>query len=150
MASDRPPRRRVAISFKDDPGKTKQEFIDDSNINVIVKRWLKGQFVPLQNAQPLYGDFSNVDDYLTAVNNVRQAQAEFDALPSAIRNRFQNDPAQLISFLADPNNQAEAEEIGLVDKGVPINTPPDGGGAPVPANTESGGDSPPPPVTGGE
>jgi phage internal scaffolding protein len=65
---------------------------------------------------PRYGDFSGIGDYHTALNRVIAAQDEFEGLPAQIRARFDNDPANLIEFLGNENNRAEAEELGLVEK----------------------------------
>ena len=40
----------------------------------------------------------------------------FDNLPSDVRNRFNNNPAQLLDFVADPENKEEAIELGLLPK----------------------------------
>ncbi len=42
-----------------------------------------------------------------------EAQENFMRLPANIRKRFDNDPAQLIEFINDPNNLDEAINIGL-------------------------------------
>jgi len=39
----------------------------------------------------------------------------FSQMPSAIRKRFNNDPAELIKFVLDPKNREEAIKIGLID-----------------------------------
>jgi len=42
------------------------------------------------------------------------------ALPSDVRKRFSNDPAELIDFLADKKNDEEAIKLGLkIKKNVP-------------------------------
>lgn len=73
-----------------------------------------GQITHFNTSVPRYGDFSNVDDYLGALNSVKAAQEAFQALPSGLRKRFENDPAQLIAFFDDPENQDEAVALGLI------------------------------------
>lgn len=95
---------------------SQQEACDVNNI--LAKYAATGQLSHVTGQNPLYGDFSNVDDYLTAVQNVQAAREAFMELPSAVRNRFRNDPGELIGFLEQAqSDQAvydEAVELGLV------------------------------------
>lgn len=108
---------RVRPKINCEPGssRTKQSFKDECDINILTGRWLDGVPMPAATQTPQYGDFSNADDYLTAVNKLNAANEQFNALPSKIRNRFDNEPGQLINFLADPANQEEAVHLGLAD-----------------------------------
>ncbi len=106
-------RERVAITFTGS-GRTKQSFLDECDVNFIMNKWKRtGELPPGNPRPPTYGDFSNVDDYLQAQNSIAEADQAFAALPSWVRNRFQNSPAELIDFLADARNQAEADKLGL-------------------------------------
>lgn len=134
--------RRVTISFAGDPGKTQQHFRDDANINILIKRFLKGKAFPMPDGMGLYGDFSNVPDYQTAQMLLLNAQSQFDALPSSIRNRFNNKPAELVAWVADPDNLDEARDLGLLPQ-----APKDGEGALAPA-TPPGAETPPAPPRG--
>jgi len=49
-------------------------------------------------------------------NQLLQAQADFMDLPAKIRQRFNNNPAELIAFLQSPSNVDEAVELGLMEK----------------------------------
>lgn len=86
------------------------------NINTIVAKARKGQYVPPSRGEPMYGDFTNADDYLGCQLRVMHAQEMFMELPSTIRNRFRNDPAELIEFCNDPENEQEARELGILPK----------------------------------
>lgn len=98
-----------------DQSLTQQSFKEESDINTIVERFgLTGQ-LPDNVLPPQYGDFTGVVDYHSAMNAVAQAGEAFDALPAVMRARFGNDPANLIAFLEDPSNQAEAVSLGLVN-----------------------------------
>jgi phage internal scaffolding protein len=100
----------------EEPSLAQQHYKDECDINTILERFNITGLVPQSPLSPRYGDFSGIGDYHTALNRVIAAQDEFEALPAQIRARFDNDPAQLIEFLADENNRPEAEELGLVDK----------------------------------
>lgn len=97
-----------------DESLTQQSFKDEADINTIVRRFgLTGQ-LPTDLQMPVSGDFTGISDYHTAMNMVLAAQDEFLRVPADVRARFQNDPAQLMAFLDDPANRAEAESLGLV------------------------------------
>jgi len=99
---------------------TQQQFRDECDVGNIMKRFEQtGQIMTGANGAK-YGDFSDVDDYHTALNKINEARESFMELPAQIRKRFSNDPGQLIDFLNDGNNLEEAIKLGLVD---PINPP---------------------------
>ncbi|MCL4147298.1 UNVERIFIED_CONTAM: hypothetical protein GTU68_015673 [Idotea baltica] len=79
-------------------------------------KWqLTGQ-EPESSVNLQYGDFSNLPDYQTAFNAVLDANASFNALPSAVRARFNNDPAQFVEFASDPSNSDVLVDLGLAEK----------------------------------
>lgn len=96
------------------PTRAQQQFKDECDINTIAARFgLTGQ-MPLVVNLPQYGDFTSVTDYQTALNSVLAAQASFMALPPNIRERFANDPQNLLLFVSDDANIPEARELGLL------------------------------------
>lgn len=102
-----------------EPSMTKQSFKDECDINVILARYENtGMYYdPLTtrgSRAPLFDDFTAVPDYMDAQNFVIEAGEMFDALPSRIRKRFDNSPAQLLEFLADSANVSEAISLGLI------------------------------------
>lgn len=116
------PHRRVQTSFLEvtDNGEfvpqktmTDQSFKEESDINNVLRR---GGVIPPDPNQLNFLDLSNVDDYHSAVNLVMQVNDIFDDLPSKVRDRFRNDPEEVLKFIEDPNNKAEAAELGLIDK----------------------------------
>lgn len=104
------------VDFGDEPSLAIQSAADECDINLIIERANRGILPAVNQRAPQFGDFSEVPDYQTAYNAVVAAQAEFEALPARVRERFGNDPAKLLSFLADPANREEAEILGLVDR----------------------------------
>lgn len=96
---------------------TQQHFKEECDIDRILKKYSETGFLvdPLAQRRPAqWGDFSSVADYQAAMNKLVSVQESFDALPSRLRDRFKNDPMQMLAFLEDPNNRKEAEELGLV------------------------------------
>lgn len=93
---------------------THQSFRDDADINNIVANVGTLELAPGQGPkQPLYGDFSEVEDFQTSLEVVRQAQEQFDSLEGAVRARFGNNPAQFLDFVHNPANRAEMVSLGL-------------------------------------
>lgn len=91
----------------------------DADINEIVRRFgITGQ-LPDNFNPPQYGDFTEISDYRSALQAVRDAAESFMEMPAELRARFQNDPGHLIDFLADQANRSEAVSLGLL-KDVPL------------------------------
>jgi phage internal scaffolding protein len=99
----------------EEPTRAQQHHKDECDINVILERFGKTGQVPVNAISGTYGDFSGVHDYHTAMNALIAAESEFAALPAQLRNKFANDPANLVQFLDNPENRAEAEKLGLVN-----------------------------------
>lgn len=119
----------TGIAFDPDEGLTIQHFRDECDINTIVKRFgLTGE-LPQNLSMPTYGDFRGISDYQTALNLVMEANRNFMTLPAELRARFENDPQQLLAFLDDEKNRAEAIELGLVKAPPPAPPPPAEGGS---------------------
>ncbi len=96
------------------PSLTKQSFKDECDVNRIMKNFEKtGHVDHLNNRAKLYGDFANAEDYHSSVNLVMDAQKSFDALPSEVRLRFDNQPAKFLEFANNPENMEELKTLGL-------------------------------------
>lgn len=97
------------------PTLTRQSDKDDCDINVMMARYEATGVEPRVNPrQPQWGDFSDVPSYQDALNIVRQADEDFMLLSAEVRDRFGNDPAQMLRFLEDEANRDEAVKLGLV------------------------------------
>jgi len=110
------------------PSMTKQEFMDECDIHKILSEFkVTGQIRHLaaNAAAAVYTDLANLPDYQTALNTVIEGEAAFASLPSTLRNRFDNNPAEFIRFMSDPANQDEAIKLGLAtDNRPPPEAPP--------------------------
>jgi phage internal scaffolding protein len=94
---------------------TKQSFKDDCDINVLLKRYQEtGLLDGVRDAAPQYLDATTLD-FQEAQFLVAQAHSVFAALPSQVRERFDNDPASLLQFVHDPANLEESIALGFVD-----------------------------------
>lgn len=105
---------RVQVVFSE-PSQTQQHFKDDTDINIILKRnpdITQCQYVN-HIGQATYGDFSDVAEYREAFDRVLEAEEQFAELPSSVRDRFSNDPAQFLEFALDSKNLDEMVKMGL-------------------------------------
>lgn len=98
-----------------EPTRAQQQFIEECDINTIVRRFgLTGQ-LPENLRVPVEGDFTGVTDFQSAMNLIRQAEAAFMELPADVRTRFRNDPHELVAFVSDPANLEEARKLGIAN-----------------------------------
>lgn len=118
------PPRNSDISFEGELSMTQQQFKDESDINNIVDynmRYKDPAFITkltlagkISQAQPIYGDFSEVQDYRHSLEVMEQAQKQFNALPAKVRARFNNNPADMLAFVENPDNALECVSLGLM------------------------------------
>lgn len=108
--------KRLIEPFNDD-GRTIQSQQSATDINQLLKHYFKtGTFTHVAHEVPSYGDFSNAKDFLSCMVQVKETERLFMECSSAVRVRFEHDPAQMLEFLADPANEREAIELGLMPK----------------------------------
>lgn len=99
---------------------TRQEFAAEADINNIMSKYAAGLApIPSGDRTPLFGDFSDIGDYQSNMQRMIDAQEQFMQLPSKIREKFRNDPGELLEFLADESNRDEAIKIGLINNPKP-------------------------------
>jgi len=136
-------RPRMSKSFSG-PSLAKQSFKKECDINHIMSKYLKTGLVNhVAKYNGKYGETLPIDfDYQDACNAVLEAQEIFMSVPSDLRRKFNNDPAEFLSFVNDPANAEEMYELGLANR--PSSDPtPDGqkspSGEPVepPADVEN-------------
>lgn len=116
------------------PSLTKAEFARDADLNELVRRFgISTGNIPVAALDPsYYGDLSDVPDLRTALDRVGEAKERFQALPAAIRQRFNHSPGQFYDWIHNAENWQEAQGMGLLtikssspeDKTAPTPTPP--------------------------
>lgn len=120
-----------------EPSLTKQDQADSCDINRIIRQYSATGVWTHVNERAAQGVFTDLPagfEYQDALNIIVQGEAAFEALPSSVRERFMNDPARFLAFMADPANQDEAISMGLATRKEPPAEPV----------------APPAPPTGGE
>lgn len=150
------PKLRIQQHFAAD-GRTKQSFKAECDINNIMARYLKTGV--LEHVRQNVGQYLDVTgaDFQAAQELVAGAHSMFHSLPSAIRTKFDNDPAEFLEFMENPRNAEEARELGLLPPLPEQATPLQGGVATTqpaastqaPAVSPPGGDTATPPAKPG-
>jgi len=108
-----------SISFPANSRWTKQSFKDECDINTIMSRYQSTGEMPVINERaPQYLDATGMD-FQDMQNKVVEAQNLFNDLPSSLRNRFHNDPAEFLEFCGDPANRDEMSKLGLLKNPAP-------------------------------
>lgn len=116
--------KRVYTDYGETESLTEQQHVDKVDVNQIIKRYRSGhEITHLNKKAGVYADLSQMQDYNVMLNQIMNANQAFDDLPAELRSRFNNNPAELIQFLADPKNSDEAVKLGLVEpKAQPVKT----------------------------
>lgn len=104
-----------------EPTLTQQQFKDDADLNVLVKRFgLDKITLPSLAMDPkYYGDVSDVPDLRTVLDIANEARNRFMDLPAELRSRFHNSPAELWEFVNDPVNAEASVKLGLLHRPPP-------------------------------
>lgn len=103
---------------------TQQHFREEVDVNTIMRRFGVTQELPLGPATGIYGDFTGITDYESAVERIEGARNAFMQLPAEVRERFDNDPGKLIAA-AEVMPPEEFEALFSGDSGG-VETPPPG------------------------
>ena len=102
-------------TFKSDSyedGRTKQSFKDSTDINKILYQAQRtGTISHLQAHGGIYGDFSDIDDLLTAHARLERGKEVFDQLPSEIKREFDQDVGAFFRFVNDPANKDDLAKL---------------------------------------
>ena len=119
--ADRPSITRPTL----DTGKglTKQSHRDETNINYIMAKYQRTGIIDfVSKHQPEYMSVTETD-FQTAMNTVQSASEAFADLPSQLRKKFNNDPAEFLEFVHDPANLEEMYDLKLANRPAPPPAP---------------------------
>lgn len=89
------------------PTLVQQQFQDEVDINTIVRRFGLTRSMPSGPAGGVYGDFTGIEDYASAVAAIQRAQDGFMKLSPQVRERFGNDPERIITLAQEVSNEEE-------------------------------------------
>ena len=100
-------------SFTD--GLTEQHHTDTCDINKILAQFMETGIMPQTNANPQYGDVSDVD-FTQMQNQLATAKTLFEELPEQVKDRFNNEMHTFLHFAENPDNLPEMVDMGLAVK----------------------------------
>lgn len=110
-------RRKKFQTKVDGESLTVQADKDRCCVNKIVAQYRKtGLVTHVANAEGRYVDVVDAGDFQEAMNTVAYGQQSFEALPSDIRKRFNNDPVEFFKFATDAENIPELIKLGLAEE----------------------------------
>lgn len=85
-----------------------QQFKDEVDINTVVRRYGITAGMPFGPDGGMYGDFSGIVDYESAMALIKDTDARFMRIPAELREKFNNNPGMLVRFAQ--NSSAEEFE----------------------------------------
>lgn len=117
---------RPVRKFPKGPEMTKQSFKDQCDINRIMASYAKTGVIAHMRDPGTYENLPDSMDYHHAMNVVTKSREAFEALPANLRDRFVNEPQQLLRFLGNTDNKDEAIKLGLIPRPKPPEAPQEG------------------------
>lgn len=117
------------VVFNKEPSMTRQEFMEECDINALMKRY-EGHVIGgpgnLAPVVPVYVDWTQMPtDLMNYMDRMFEAENAFMTLPAVVRKEFDNSAAAFVEFAADPGNLDQMRSWGLA--------PPVAAGASAPA-----------------
>lgn len=119
-----------------DPGTemlTQQHLKEEVDVNNIVRRFGLSE-LPRWSREGVYGDFTGISDYESAREKIASVDRAFMSLPADIRDRFRNDPAELVRFAESVSEdefeaamapEASSEPAAPAPAAAPVSNPPE-------------------------
>lgn len=96
------------------PTMAKQSMAAECDINLIMAKYEKtGLISHVKEHGGTYGNFISDVDYHNGCNAIIAAQNMFESLPAGVRKKFDNDPANFLAFVQDPDKEKDLIEMGL-------------------------------------
>lgn len=111
-------RKKVTLDCSVDDLLTEQSHKDEVNINNIVKRHgidMIQKVAQLNQGEYLMDDIPT-NDFMESMNIVLKAQQTFSQLPSEVRKQFNNQPAEFMDFVQNPDNGQALVDMGLAQR----------------------------------
>lgn len=100
--------RRITLdcSAKTSGGGADQSQKNASDVNTIMEQYVRTGHLPSQiQSEPRFIDNTLIPDLETAFEITQNAYNQFKTLPPEVRKAMGNDPANLESYIQDPQNQ---------------------------------------------
>ena len=109
-------RKRTKLICKD-KSLTQQNFAQETIIeNIMAKYRQTGVVTHLNTRTPEYGDYLTAVDYKTALDQIHAIEDDFDALDSATRKKYDNDPLKYLEAVEKGEFELHSPLEGLEAK----------------------------------
>lgn len=107
---------RYALMFDgpDAVSRTQQEFIEETDINNIMARYIKTGTVPMYLDRTMLDGDMHTMSYHEMMNVIADANSAFASLPATIRDEFDNDPAKFVDFALNEDNREKLREWNML------------------------------------
>lgn len=93
---------------------TEQHHKETCDIHTIMRKYEKtGLLEHVAARGPEYKNYVGAPDFKEAMDYIANANSLFQSIPSSIRDKFNNDPAEYLNFVTDENNREAIEALGL-------------------------------------
>lgn len=93
------------------PGRTKQSFKDQTDVNKIIQRYQKtGVMSHLEKHGAVYGEFGDYD-FHHHMQQLAKGKEIFEQLPSELRREFNQNPSEFFEFVNNPDNQERLDKL---------------------------------------
>jgi len=106
----RPVRTRI-VGFED--SKVDQSQAADADLNVLVKRWMRGEPVPQFEAAQ-FGDVSESVSFQDMQERLIVVEEMFASLPADVRAHFANSPVVFADAMVDSSRVDELVKLGVL------------------------------------
>jgi len=118
-AYDDTPSVDPGVKCTKEEGKTIQSHKEYCDIDKQIMLAGAGNILLGNAKKPFYGDFSEMPQtFSEQFALVKKFEADFMQHPADVRLRFNNNPAEMAQFLANPANKEESYKLGLRQKPV--------------------------------
>lgn len=99
-----------------DPSLAQQHQKDETDINLIVRKYVQTGELPTHNLPPLQEEFAQVTSIQEAMDRVIEAEHAFMQQPAEVRSRFDNDPSKFVEFCSNTENIKDMKKMGLLNQ----------------------------------
>lgn len=101
-------------TFCADPSLTKQEFVEEQDINTIIERLTKGGEIPNIVLPEHFLDLSGRTDYFTMASKIADTNRLFYTLDAKTREDHLNDPARWADAVVKATEAGDADQLELL------------------------------------
>ncbi len=105
--------KKAVIDCSNDEVITEQSHKKEVDINQIVKKHGVDLIQKTAALQQFVYDDNPTNDFQETMNMIIKAQDTFESMPSALRKKFDNDPAQFMDFVHNEENKEQMFDLGL-------------------------------------